>query len=139
MYNLTIAGLHTYYIHTPTTDTLVHNECDGTTSLYRVSPNARGEDELKDGLDPANFPKGGPENDDGMAHFGNKARGEDFARSHAGSHRVGMRVVVPNGFLEHPAIDTISEMMPGQTEYGIPTGLFEEFNGFPRLPWTPGK
>ncbi|MEN3356312.1 MAG: hypothetical protein V7637_294, partial [Mycobacteriales bacterium] len=29
MYNLTIAGLHTYYIHTPTTDTLVHNECDG--------------------------------------------------------------------------------------------------------------
>jgi hypothetical protein len=33
MYNLTIAGLHTYYIHTPTTDTLVHNEC-GIHSRY---------------------------------------------------------------------------------------------------------
>jgi RHS repeat-associated protein len=30
MFNLNVTQLHTYYIHTPTADILVHNECSGT-------------------------------------------------------------------------------------------------------------
>lgn len=62
------------------------------TSVYRVSPVARGTSELDNGLDPANFPR--TDELDGAAHFGNKARVVDFATSHSGSHGVGFRVDV---------------------------------------------
>jgi hypothetical protein len=112
---------------------------DGTTSIYRVSPAERGTSELDNGFDPANFPRADePEVLDGAAHFGNEARAEDFARSHPDSHGEGMRIEVPDSWLENPDIDQWVGMTPEMIEYVIPSEMFDELNQFPRFPWSPG-
>ena len=133
VYDLTIDGIHTYYVVTGGLDFLVHN-CEST-DMYRVSPVARGSDEVDGGLDPANFPR----NDelDGAAHFGNLARVEDFLISHGETHGVGMRVRVPNAWIRDSGIEIWEGIDETMLEYVIPRELFDEFNAFPRSLWVP--
>jgi hypothetical protein len=109
---------------------------DAATPLYRVSPAARGSSELDNGLDPANFPR--TEDLDGAARFGNEARVQDFAANNEG-YGVGFRVDVLSSWLSANGIEPITGMTEDQLEYAIPRELFDEFNQFPRYPWSPGK
>ncbi len=113
----------------------------GATSLYRVSPVARGTSKLDSGLNPANFPRTAEL--DGAARFGNEARVQDFAASHSATHDVGFRVDVPtswlSGNINAGMIDTFPGFTESQIEYVIPRELFGEFNNFPRYPWSPWK
>jgi hypothetical protein len=107
----------------------------GITPLYRVSPAERGTSELENGLDPANFPR--TDELDGAARFGNETRVQDFAASHADTHGVGFRVDVPSNWLRINEIETQTGMTASQLEYIIPRELFDQFNQFPRFPWSP--
>jgi hypothetical protein len=133
VYDLTVEGVHTYFVAVGSTDFLVHN-CD-TTDMYRVSPVGRGSDEADHGLDPANFPR----NDelDGAAHFGNLERVEDFLITHGETHGQGMRVSVPNSWIEDREIETWEGIDETMVEYVIPRELFGEFNNPPRSRWVP--
>jgi hypothetical protein len=115
------------------TPVLVHN-C-GETPLYRVPPRANAADEFENGLNPSNFPRN--EELDGAAHFGNQPRVSDFAETHADTHGPGYCVNVPTCWLRDNNIE-IWEGMDDQLEYVIPSELFDEFNQFPRTPWSPG-
>lgn len=112
-------------------------EDGGITSLYRVSPVARGTSELDIGLDPANFPR--TDELDGAARFGNEARVRDFAASHAATHDVGFRVDVPSDWLSTNNIESFAGLNESQIEYIIPREMFDQFNQFPRYPWNPWK
>ncbi len=133
VYDLTVEGVHTYFVVVGSTNFLVHN-CD-TTDMYRVSPVERGSDEADYGLDPANFPR----NDelDGAAHFGNRERVEDFLITHGETHGQGMRVSVPNAWIESRGIEQWEGIDETMVEYVIPRELFGEFNSFPRSRWVP--
>ena len=141
MYNLTVDHTHTYYVVAGTTPVLVHN-C-GTTDVYRVSPTDRGTTELDHGLNPGNFPSVGPDGEEltGAAHFGNEPRVNDFASSHTGTHGQGLKVTVPNRWLTDNNIEIWEGRTPDQLEYLIPNDpdRMNEFNQFPRDPWTPRK
>ena len=134
VYDLTVEGVHTYYVLAAKTSVMVHN-CE-TTDLYRVSPMARGASELENGLDPRNFPR----NDelDGSAYFGNKTRVDDFARNNSETHGVGFRVEVPTEWLNSRQVDVFEGYTTEHLEYSVPVELFHEFNNFPRSPWNPG-
>ncbi|BBH68009.1 hypothetical protein ACTI_46940 [Actinoplanes sp. OR16] len=142
MYDITVDDIHTYFVLAGTAPVLVHN-CE-ITDLYRVSPEARGASEEIDGLDPANFPRDGDpgfadDGSDGSAYFGNRARVEDFARRNPGTHGHGFVVRVPTVWLRKNNIEEMEDFSnEGAIEYVIPRELFDEFNSFPRLPWTPG-
>jgi hypothetical protein len=112
-------------------------EEEGITSLYRVSPTARGSSELDNGLHSANFPR----NDDldGSAYFGNETRTREFAATHAESHDVGFRVDVPTRWLRSNNIEPMEGLTERHLEYSIPRELFGEFNQFARHPWNPWK
>ncbi|KAA2253340.1 RHS repeat-associated core domain-containing protein [Solihabitans fulvus] len=69
------------------------------TSLYRTSPTDRGDSELRNGVDPTNFPRSADGSDDGAAHFGNKRLATEWAQSHPDTHDVGFRVDVPTEWL----------------------------------------
>ncbi|MEV0402864.1 DUF6531 domain-containing protein [Actinoallomurus sp. NPDC050550] len=110
------------------------------TTMYRTSPKARGEDELKNGLNPDHFPRTPDGSLDGAAHFGNEKVAVDWARMHPDTHGTGFQVDVPDSWLR-PRVDSGEiEVWEGFTEehleYVIPKELFGEFNAFQRRPWN---
>jgi RHS repeat-associated protein len=112
---------------------------DGSTTLYRVSPNERGSSELDQGLDARHFPRNVETLDpDGAARFGDEARVRDFAANRTETHDVGFQVTVPNAWLRDSPIGIRDTGLRGpQAEYIIPRELFPQFNNFPRDPWDP--
>ncbi|WP_280725405.1 hypothetical protein [Kitasatospora sp. MAA4] len=139
-YNLTVADLHTYYVLAGATPVLVHNSCGGTTPLYRTSPIEHGDSELNSGLNHENFPRTDDGSYDGAAHFGNEKTASEWAKGSVDTHGTGFRVEVPNewlrGHIDAGRIEEWEGMTEEHMEYVIPRELFDEFNSFPRFPWS---
>ncbi|MCG8917728.1 hypothetical protein L6E12_18265 [Actinokineospora sp. PR83] len=111
---------------------LVHN-CgtdDATQDLYRVSPKEVGADELENGFKPENFPYTDDGQFDGSAHFGDKARVEDFIKNHGDTHGQGMNIGMLKQWLDKNGI--VGDPDIEGHEFIIPRRLFGELNEFPR-------
>ncbi|WP_455712983.1 RHS repeat-associated core domain-containing protein [Streptomyces phaeochromogenes] len=136
VYNLTVDGLHTYFVHAGTASVLAHN-C--TTPIYRVARHEN-QDELTLGLNPGRFPRDAE--NDGAAHFGNLQRVVDWLRQHGDTHGPGYRIEVPTEWLNRHTDAGNIEIWDGITEemkeYVIPRELFDELNQFGRFPWSSG-
>ncbi|MFJ6571052.1 RHS repeat-associated core domain-containing protein [Streptomyces sp. NPDC091292] len=138
VHNLTVEGVHTYYVVAGAAPVLVHN-C-GTTTIYRTSPIGRGSSELDGGLNPEHFPRSDDGSFDGAAHFGNEKTASEWARGSVDTHGVGLKIEVPTMWLQkHVNAGRIEEwegMTEQHMEYVVPRELFAELNSFPRLPWS---
>ncbi|WP_446678288.1 golvesin C-terminal-like domain-containing protein [Streptomyces scopuliridis] len=125
VHNLTVAGVHTYYVLAGATPVLVHN-C-GETVLYRSPAEGKRASEAN-GLNADNHSGPHP-----TAYLSNKPEG---AAQYAGNgHDMGFhRFVMKPGFRE--AFGNLEFELPnkngviGLTEWRIPAGRIEEFNSF---------
>ncbi|MCM3922257.1 HINT domain-containing protein [Frankia sp. AiPs1] len=139
VYNLTVDTLHTYYVLAGTTAVLVHN-CSETTTIHRTSPLERGSSELDEGLNFDHFPRSDDGSYDGAAHFGNEKTATEWAQGSLDTHGVGFQVEVPTSWLraqiDAGRIEEWEGMTEDHMEYVIPRELFDEFNSFPRSPWS---
>jgi len=79
-HDLTVTGIHAYYVLVGATSVLVHN-CE-TTTICRTSPNERGSSELDEGLNPERFPRSDDGSFDGAAHFGDEKTATEWARGY---------------------------------------------------------
>jgi RHS repeat-associated protein len=128
VYNLTVDGLHTYYVLAGTRPILVHNtNCDPTV-LYR-SPGTGNRASEASGLNAANHAGNHP-----TAYLSNLPEG---AAHYAGNgHDLGMHVFTMKpgfreafGKLEFPLENSMG-LTEGLTEWRIPASRFDEFNSY---------
>ncbi|GAA2030646.1 RHS repeat-associated core domain-containing protein [Catenulispora yoronensis] len=126
-YDLTIDGLHTYYVVAGDTPVLVHN-CDDPVKLYR-SPGLGNKDSESSGLNAANH-----EGDHPTAYLSNKPEG---AADYAGNgHDDGFHVyTMKPGFRERFGqyefpLENTNGLPEGTTEWRISSDDFDEFNSY---------
>jgi hypothetical protein len=125
VFNLTVDGIHTYYVVVGAAAVLAHN-CEETV-LYR-SPGTGNRASEARGLNPNNHSGDHP-----TAYLSNKPEG---AAQYAGNgHDLGFhRFVMKPGFMEafgHLEFPLqMSDGLKGVTEFRIPAERFDEFNSF---------
>ncbi|GAB2833496.1 hypothetical protein GCM10022221_35490 [Actinocorallia aurea] len=125
MYNLTVAGYHTYYVLAGSTPVLVHN-CGPAdpVHVYRAPQRGNGPDELANGLNPARHSEPG-----GRAYVGTEDVAQKYADYSVGTHEDGYIKFTFNRseFEEHFGSGFRYEAGPGR-EWEIPHGQIDLFN-----------
>ncbi|WP_052744834.1 LamG-like jellyroll fold domain-containing protein [Micromonospora sp. HK10] len=125
VYNLTVDGLHTYYVIAGETPVLVHN-CgpDDLVHVYRAPQRGNGPDELANGLNPARHREG-----NGNAYIGTEDVAQKYADYAVGTHEDGYIKFAfrRSEFEEHFGPGLKYEGGPG-LEWEIPHGKIDLFN-----------
>lgn len=136
VFNLTVDGLHTYFVLAGSVSVLSHN-CDPV-KLYRAPH--KGVDE-SNGLDPANFPQHGRHK--GTAHLGEESVARQYAGQgdyQAGYHEFTMK---PGFLVEfHPSVCSKVHDKDGGREWIIDQEDIELFDSYIDsarwIPWEKG-
>ncbi|WP_053170603.1 polymorphic toxin-type HINT domain-containing protein [Streptomyces sp. SBT349] len=137
VHNLTVEGVHTYYVLAGQTSVLVHNsgsDCD--VSIYKAPSRGTTQRLLEDGFDPADFPGAGNGYPDGRAYFGLQDEGREIALDYAsrgGYDSAVIRVRIPEADFGRYFSSYVGSHngVPG-VEVAIPNAQFEILNRYPR-------
>jgi Pretoxin HINT domain len=136
-YDLTIDGLHTYYVEAGSTPVLVHNSspCDDV-NLYKAPGAGMTNKLLKDGFTSEDFPGSGNGYPDGRAYFGLNEDGKTISLDYAGRGGYDgsvLQVTVPRADFEQNFAQYVGAHngVP-DTEVAIPNTVFNVLNQYPR-------